>query len=347
MTETIKEIEEIIGFDALYESMMKCARNVRWKSTTGYYLHNWLHEIPILEKDLKCETYRERKPKFFDITEPKARTIMSIHFRDRIYIRSLNDNGIYPQVAKSFILDNYACQKGKGTEKARDRMRDFLRAFHRKNGRNGYILKIDIKGYYPNMDHKFVKSMLKEYLDDEVYRLACGVIDFHPGKIGFNPGDQTIQNVGITALDKIDHYIKERLRIKYYIRYMDDFILIHEDKRYLESCLLKIIERLEAQGMRTHEKKTFIQPVSQPIVFLGFKYILTENGKVVILTDPKKIKHEKRKIKRMVKLVAAGKLKKHDVDVHFKAYKASVRYGNSNRLIYRLNRWYEDLWREQ
>ena len=74
---------------------------------------------------------------------------------------------------------------------------------------------------------------------------------------------------------------------------------------------------------------------------------MTQTGKVVILADPKKIKHERKKVKRMVKLVEMGKLTKHDVDVHWKAWKASVRYGNSHNLIYNLNRWYEGLWIER
>ncbi len=77
----------------------------------------------------------------------------------------------------------------------------------------------------------------------------------------------------------------------------------------------------------------------------GENHILTNTGKVVILADPKKIKHERKKIKRMKALVEKGKLTKHEVDKHFKAYKASIRYGNSHNLIYRLNRWYDDLWK--
>lgn len=324
--------------------MEKCAKSVKWKGTVAYYRHHWTDEIPKLSEQLKDGTYTERKAKLFTITEPKKREIMSIHFRDRIYQRSLNDVAIYPQVVKSFIADNFACQKGKGTDAARDRLKEFLYQYYRKHGIDGYVLKIDIKGYYPNMDHEYAETMLGKYLDDETYQMARTVLARLPGEVGYNPGSQIVQIVGITALDKVDHFIKERLRVKYYIRYMDDFILIHHDKAFLKHCLDEIKAMLENQKMQIAEKKTFIQSISKPTMYLGFNYRLTKTGKVVVLADPKKIKHERKKILRMVAKVKAGELTKHDVDVHFKAWKASVRYGNSHNLIYRLNRWYESLW---
>lgn len=339
--------EIVIGIDALFESMNKCAKGVKWKGTVAYYRHYWLDEIPRLSEQLKNGKYKERRAKFFTITEPKRREIMSIHFRDRVYQRSLNDVAIYPQVTRSFVADNFACQKGKGTEPARDRLKDFLQRYYRKHGTDGYVLKIDIKGYYPNMDHGFAEDLFRWYVDDETYEMAKAVLAHLPGEVGYNPGSQIVQIVGITALDEIDHYIKEHLRIKYYVRYMDDFILIHHDKDYLEHCLIEIKKRLEKQEMKISDKKTFIQPIDHPIKHLGFYYRLTETGKVVILADPKKIKHERRKVKRMVALVDKGELTKHDVDVHWKCWKASVRYGNSHNLIYELNRWYESLWQER
>lgn len=337
--------DDVIGIDALYESLIKCSRGVRWKGTVAHYRHYWLDEIPKLSEQLYDGTYKERRSKFFTITEPKTREIMSIHFRDRIYQRSLNDVAIYPQVVRSFIADNYACQKGKGTDPARDRLKEFLHRYYRKHGADGYVLKIDIKGYYPNMNHEYAETMFKKYLDDETYQMAIGVLSRLPGEVGYNPGSQIVQIVGITALDDIDHYIKERLRIKYYIRYMDDFILIHNNREYLSCCLDEIKHLLDERKMKVSETKTYIQDLSNPITFLGFQYRLTNTGKVVIFADPKKVKHERKKITRMVALVKKGELTKYEVDRHFKAYKVSIRYGNSHKLIERLNRWYESLWR--
>lgn len=337
----------MIGVDALFDSMNKCAKGVRWKGTVAFFRHNWTDEIPKLSDQLHNGSYKERRAKFFTITEPKVREIMSIHFRDRVYQRSLNDVAIYPQVSRSFIADNFACQKGKGTLAARQRLEEYLHRYYRKHGTDGYILKMDIKGYYPNMNHRFAEKMLSEYLDDDTYQMAARVLQHLPGEVGYNPGSQIVQIVGITALDDTDHYIKERLGVKYYIRYMDDFLIIHHDRETIEGYLAAIRAKLEGQGMRINESKTFIQKVRDPVMHLGFIYRLTPSGKVVVLADPAKIKHEKKKVMRMIAKVRKGEMTKHDVDVHFKAFKGSVRYGNSHQLIYRLNRWYESLWKEQ
>lgn len=343
----IMDKEDVIGIEALFESMNKCAKGVKWKGTVAYYRHHWTDEIDKLSAELHNGTYKERRAKFFTITEPKRREIMSIHFRDRIYQRSLNDVAIYPQATQSFIADNFACQKDKGTNAARDRLKEFLHQFYDEYRTDGYVLKIDIRGYYPNMNHEYAEGMLAEYLDDETYQMAKSVLAHLPGDVGYNPGSQIVQIVGITALDKVDHFIKEKLHVKYYIRYMDDFLILHNDRAYLEYCLKQIVDMLHTQKMEVSEKKTFIQPISRPIRHLGFDYYLKENGRVVVLADPQKIKHERKKIQRMVALVEKGSMTKHDVDVHFKAWKASVKYGNSRQLINRLNRWYESLWTER
>ncbi len=338
---SIMDKDEIIGFAALYDSMMKCKRGVRWKGTTGFYLHHWPTELDKLSSELSSGKYKQKKPKFFTVTEPKHREIMSIHFRDRIFQRSLNDVALYPQTTKSFIYDNFACQKGKGTDPARDRLVSFLRSYYRKNGLEGYVLKIDIKGYYPNMNRRFAEEMLKSYVDDEAYQIAEKILTEFPGDTGYNPGSQIVQIIGITALDSLDHFIKERLRIKYYIRYMDDFILIHHDAAYLESCLAQIAEQMARRDMKTNDKKTFIAPLSKGIVFLGHVFRISDSGKVYVIPDPAKIKHEKKKLRRMIALMRSGKLTKRDIDRHFKGFKASIRYGNTHRLIQNLNKWYE------
>ena len=356
-TNPIIEKEDIFDEDVIYRKMKQAISGVRWKPSVGYFVHHYITEIEELSQMLRDDTYAPRKPKFFRITEPKPRRIMSVHIKDRIYLRALNDIAIYPQITKSLIPDNFACQKGKGTDSARKRLREFLRAFYRRNGCQGYRLQVDIHGYYPNMNREYAKSVFRKRMTSETYPLAEQALGFHPGDVGFSPGDQTIQNVGIAALDDLDHFIKEQLRIKYYIRYMDDFILIHPDREYLMRCYSEIEKFLTKQRMTINPTKTEIQPISKPMLFLGFVYRLTETGKVVILVAPRKIKHERKKLKRMAAHVLERKpirkkkreiyLSKHDVDAHFKAYKATIRFGNSRKLIYNLNRFYESLWKGQ
>ena len=115
----------------------------------------------MLSEQLQNGTYKPSPPKQFTINYPKPREIASITFRDRVYQRSLNDNVVYPIMSKGFIYDNFACQKGKGTDAARDRIKQFLHEFYRKHGVDGWVLQIDIKGYYPNMQHSVVEEVFR------------------------------------------------------------------------------------------------------------------------------------------------------------------------------------------
>ena len=141
------EIDDIIGFDALYNSMYKCKRGVLWKDSVAHFYLNGIEETLRLEKQLKSGEYKARPTYTFNITSPKPRDIISIAFRDRVYQRSLNDNAIYPTMTRSFIRDNWACQKGKGTTDALKRMKAFLHRMYRKYGLDFYGLQIDIHGY--------------------------------------------------------------------------------------------------------------------------------------------------------------------------------------------------------
>lgn len=341
--------EEIIGFEALYESMNKCIKGVLWKDGVAFFYHNWIRETLKLERELHDGTYRERAPRYFTVTEPKTREIMSIAFRDRVYQRSLNDKAIYPMTTRSFIYDNHACRKGKGTDKARERLICFLQRYYRKHGTEGYVLQCDIKGYYPNMWHSVAKQVLRKYLDDNIYEMAAEILDNFPGEVGFNPGSQIVQIVqivGITALNELDHYIKERLLIEFYDRYMDDFNLIHEDRAALEHSLECIEDILGGMHMELHPEKTRIFPLKEGIKFLGFYFRLTDTGKVVITIDPKKVKHERRKLRRMVALVKKGEKTKQQVDEHFKSWKVSASFGNSFKMLQRMDEYYKSLWED-
>ena len=125
------DMEEIIGFDALYESMHKCKRHVMWKGSVAHFVLNGVEETYKLSRELKSGTYKARKATKFTITKPKKREIISVSFRDRVYQRSLNDNVLYPTMTRSFIRDNWACQKGRGTDDARDRVKVFLQRMYR------------------------------------------------------------------------------------------------------------------------------------------------------------------------------------------------------------------------
>jgi len=340
--------ESIIGFDALYSSMHRCKSGVIWKDSVAHYVLNGIEETIKLERELKNGTYTARKPVPFTITSPKRREIISISFRDRVYQRSLNDNAIYPAMTKHFIYDNGACQKNKGTDFARDRLKCFLQRHFRNHGSDGYVFQCDIHGYYPNMRHDVAKETFRKHLDRIPYERAVEVLDGqYQGDVGYNAGSQMIQIAGISVLNELDHFIKEQLHIKYYIRYMDDLILIHHDEDYLKRCKEMIRIRLSNLGFEFNPKKTRIFKLREGILFLGFTYRITPTGKVILTINPKNVKQERKKLARLVRKAKNGELSKEKVDQCFDCWCNHAGKGNSYRLLLRMRAYYKELWRNE
>ena len=338
-------IEDVIGFDPLYISMCKCRKGVIWKDSVASYSLNGIERTIKLSDELKTGTYKARPTVRFTITSPKRREIASITFRDRVYQRSLNDNVVYPVMSKSFIYDNFACQKGKGTDAARNRLKEFLHRYYRKHGHAGYVAQFDIHGYYPNMNHAITEKMFSERLPQEVHERVLNILrEQYEGDAGYNPGSQLIQIAGISILDKFDHYVKEQLHAKFYIRYMDDFLIISNDKSYLEHCRIVMGEKLSELKFELNPKKTLIYPLSDGIEFLGFWFTLTETGKVLMIIRPENVKKERRKLRRLVEKSKRGGLPRDKVDESYAAWRNHASKGNSFNLLKRMDAYYQDLW---
>ena len=342
------DIENVIGFDALYESMWKCKRGVMWKDSTAGYVLNGIERTMNLEKQLRDGTYKAKDTVNFVITSPKRREIASITFRDRVYQRSLNDNAVYPIMSKSFILDNYACQKGKGTDAARKRLKEFLHRYYRKHGNVGYVAQFDIHGYYPNMSHAVTEGLFKKKLPPEIAEMVIAILRHqYDGDKGYNPGSQLIQIAGISILNGFDHYMKEQLHAKLYIRYMDDFLIISDDAEYLAECQEQATKYLERLGFELNPKKTRIYPLSEGIGFLGFDYYLTDTGKVLMLIKSANVKRERRKLRRLVAKSKRGGIPRDKVDESYAAWRNHASKGNSYNLLKRMDAYYNELWGEK
>lgn len=341
-------LENVTGFDALYDSMQKCRKGVLWKDSVASFYLNGIERTMKLSEELHSKTYKARKPVKFSITSPKPREIASITFRDRVYQRSLNDNAVYPIMSKSFIYDNFACQKGKGTDAARDRLKEFLHRYYRKHGSDGYVAQFDIHGYYPTMSHAVTEDLFREKLPPEVFALVKTILnEQYEGDAGYNPGSQLIQIAGISVLDRFDHFVKEQLHAKFYIRYMDDFLIISEDVEYLKTCRDLIEEYLAGIRFELNQKKTRIYPLREGIEFLGFRFSLTGTGKVLMLINPENVKRERKKLRRLVAKSKRGAIPLEKVDESYTTWRSHASKGNSHKLLQRMDAYYNSLWGEE
>ena len=325
---------------------MKCKHCVLWKPSVKHFNLNAVTEVLRMERKLKSGTWKNGRPKPIKILYPKKRDGLSIAIRDRVYQRSINDNVLYPATTRVFILDNCACQKGKGIDFARKRLKKHLWNYYTHYGADGYILQIDVKGYYPNMRHDAVKAKFRRYLDDDTYKRVCDVLDTqYVGDVGYNPGSQMVQIAGISLLDDLDHYCKERLHTRYYLRYMDDILIIYRDRTKLKEILAEIERKLRDIGFRLNDKKTHIAPLKNGFLFLGFEYRMTETGKVIMTLNSDNIRHERRKLRKLVKLAKSGKITREKVDECYHSWRENASKGNTFKMVQRMDRYYQSLWR--
>lgn len=336
----MKTYEEIISYDCLKEGLRKSCLGVMWKDSVANYRMNAVKNTWKLRQDLLNGTYKIQTYHVFHISEPKDREIVATRIRDRQFQRSLCDNYLYEAVTRGFIHDNCACQIGKGVSFAHKRMGVHLRKYFNQHGNEGWVLQCDIAKYFPSTPHETARAAIRKRVeDDRVYQHVANIIDSFGGDHGIGLGSQASQLIELAILDDLDHYVKERLRIKHYIRYMDDFILIHHDRAVLENALREIRTKVEALGLNLN-KKTHIFPLKHGIKFLRWRYILTDKGKIVRRMDRRSITRERRKIKKLGAKVGDGELPERKLTESYQSWRAHARQGSTKSIVYQIDRLY-------
>ena len=341
--------EKVCSFEELYKAMNLCKKDVMWKTSVAGWVKNGLVNCHKLNKQLLDGSYKIDKYSKFVITEPKRRDIVSTRMKDRVFQRSLCDNYLYHQLTKGLIYDNPACQIDKGTDFTRRRLSTHLQKYYRKHGKNGYVLQCDISGFFGNTRHSVAKSVVNERVDDAWVRShVFKIIDSYGTKenpdMGMGLGSQVTQLVQLAVLDDLDHYIKEVLEIKHYVRYMDDFILIHHDKEHLNYSKKQIEKELLKIHLSLNQKKSQLFPIKNGIPFLGFTFYLTASGKIIKKILNSNVNNERRKLRKLKLLVDEGILSKEDVNKCYAAWKAHAKSGNTYTLIRNMDKFYKSLW---
>jgi len=214
-----------------------------------------------------------------------------------------------------------------------------LHKFYRDYGQDGWYLKCDIHHYFAETAHETAKKVMRERIDNEAaYFHVCQIIDsFDEGdKKGIGLGSQVSQLIELAVLDKLDHFIKERLGIKHYIRYMDDFILLSKDKTVLKNALFMIEQHLVDLGLHLN-RKTQLQPIGKGIEFLKWKFTLTPTGKVVRRMNRCSITRERRKVKRLELKLYKGEIEWKDLNSSVMSWRANALRGNCYKVVHKMD----------
>ena len=346
-----------------------CSKVKNKEKAEKFMLYKSEHIINIRNK-LMSKNLDFSKYSIFLITDPKCRVIMSQSIEDKV-INHLVAKYLLVDVYENIYTNSMcATRKGKGSSYGIHLLKTYLNKIKYKYT-NFYYLKIDIKKYFYNIDHNILKSILSHKIKDkDALEVLYKIIDSTNNKYinkridnlknnrihylkdnhlireveeiplykynkGCSIGNQTSQAFGLIYLYEFNHYLKERLHLKYVINYMDDFIIIHEDKDYLNYCLKQIRKYLcDNLKLGLNEKKTRIDNIKNRIDFLGYRFII-KNNKVIMKLRNRVKKNFKKKVKFLNELILNNYISKKEFKNLLSSYKGLLINGNCNYLYYK------------
>ena len=225
-----------------------------------------------LQEELKNETYFPEQLKTFFLHDPKTRRISKSAFRDRIIHHALV-RVIEPIFERLFIYDSCANRKGKGNLFALQKFDTFKRKVSRNNTRKAFCLKADIRHYFQEVNHEILLKIIERKINDKkVTGLIEKILRNGFKDRGMPLGNLTSQFFANVYLNELDYFVKHKLRARYYIRYVDDFIILNKSKSALEEWKLQIDNFLKTElRIRLHPEKSRIVSLSRGIDFVGFR----------------------------------------------------------------------------
>jgi retron-type reverse transcriptase len=268
------KFENIISIENLLLAWREFIRGKKKRRDAQEFSLNLMDNVFQLYQDLKSLTYKHGGYQAFKINDPKPRDIHKASVRDRLLHHAIYGI-LYPFFNKTFIADSYSCRLNKGTHKAIKKFSKFARQVSKNNTRTCWALKCDIRKFFANIDHDILLDMLKQHIPNEdIIKLLENVIfSFSSEKdknIGLPLGNLTSQLFVNIYMNKFDQFIKHKLKVKFYIRYADDFIIFSENKEWLEKQIWLIKEFLRRElKLELHPNKILIKTVASGVDFLG------------------------------------------------------------------------------
>jgi retron-type reverse transcriptase len=265
--------EKLITLDNLFLAWSEFKKGKTKRKDVQEFEFNLEDNIFQIYHELKNKTYCHSNYTSFYIQDPKLRHIHKAKVRDRI-VHHLISKYLQKIYNKTFIFDSYSCRINKGTHKAVKRLRKFSLKLSKNNKTNFYVLKCDIKRFFDTIDHNILFKILKQKIKDKnILWLIKEIINsFHKNLNKAIPlGNLTSQHFANIYLNQFDQFTKHKLKVKYYIRYTDDFVVLDKSKEYLENIVSPINEFLENQlKLSLHPDKIIIRKYNQGIDFLGY-----------------------------------------------------------------------------
>ncbi len=282
-------------FSELVQAYYDCRRSKRNSNSALAFEMNLEQNLEELHRDLVTGRYRPGRSICFVVTRPKAREVWAADFRDRI-VHHLLYNRIGPGIERSFIADSCACIPGRGTLYAGKRLEAKIRSQTQNWSRPGFYLKCDLANFFVSIDKRVLGRQLASRIDDPWFKQLSLQVLMHdprenyverspahlfnrvpqhkrltaqPAYLGLPIGNLSSQFFANVYLDALDKFCKHTLGVKHYIRYVDDFVLLHESPQQLNDWLRQIEDFLPSLGVRLNPSKTILQPIDRGVDFVG------------------------------------------------------------------------------
>ena len=293
----------IVAFENLLEAWRKVQLGKRYHPAIVRLRAGIEDTLFDLQERLAAHTWTPAPCRRFRIAEVKPRIIDAPAVRDRI-VHHAAMNVLEPWFERRFIADSFACRKGKGTHAASFRIREFLRRAS-VNWDCPYILKGDISNYFASIDHTRLLSMLPRITSDKDVLWLFEQIVLHNGALehGLPLGCLTSQWLANLYLDALDHFVKDDMGIRYYVRYMDDFVIIGPSKDWCWAVLSSIRNFVEKSLLLRLNPKTGVWPISRGVDFVGYRHWTDR-----ILPRKRTVKRARRTFRTFPRLYARGKI---------------------------------------
>ena len=332
--------ERIASFPALEAAAQRAARGKRRKPGVAAFLANLEGEVLRLERELLAGSWRPGRYVEIAVRDPKPRIVSAAPFRDRVVHHALC-SAIEPRLERGFIFDSYANRRGKGTHRA-------VARYERFRDRYAWVLRCDLYRYFPAIDHEVLKADIRRRIGcSRTLRLIDSIIDgsnpqepvhrYYPGDDLFTPferrrglpiGNLTSQLFANVHLDGLDHFAKEVLRARGYLRYVDDFALFHDDPGVLKTWRARIESYLARRRLSLHPRKTWVATTAEPTTFLG--YVLLPDGRRRLPED--NVRRFRNRLRSMRDRARAGTMTPEEAHPRIASWVAHARHADTWRL---------------
>lgn len=339
-------IHDIATFENAEKAYRKARKNKRYRKEVLVFTADKEKEILELVESIETGTYKQGKARRFVVYEPKKRNIYALPFGDRVAQHMIN-NIIEPIIEKRFYYHSYACRKEKGTHKAAEYVQECIRNLSFE-GQRVFVLKADIHKYFDNVDHEVLKKILcKIFKNKGLLSLLNYIIDSYGTNTGMPADEELLEKMYYTGakedcylegipvgnllsqlfanlvLNELDTYVKYELKERLYIRQMDDFIIVGNERGKLEKTLKKIDIFLQTEMKLQLNPKTQILDAKKGVDFCGYR----------IFKDHKKLrKRSVRRIRGAIKAYRNGKITKEKLLKSYAGWKGHAEHADTYNL---------------